>query len=371
MSGNANLSPSYRSPRANAAALNQGDGTSPQGLADAANHEPSDERPRTPNGPLNAEATGFWPSTLGLHDTNIANFLFGQTVGGPEVFGPSETELAARIERVQATHAEANENGDGPPSRHRLCRWTTGHNAPAALATVPWPSWTAGIVPAPNQSAQNPVVIPRNRTVHLPFIPAHKWGTLYGPQRPASRASRRPIMTAMAPPQFFMPMHQPQMNPLNPDLSGPMNWRIFLPPGTARMSRRSTGPILQAPATSPPCFNVAITFENPSLMHWAQHWGPIRVPVHSRTINVGDVLDAIYSYASQPLTQVDLPFVAAQDRKKIEEGRVLRQMHGYPNVRQIPLRSDVFNNSVVFGGLRLLSMSGQGAYLALRLFPDW
>ncbi|KAJ7499665.1 hypothetical protein FB451DRAFT_1206136, partial [Mycena latifolia] len=105
----------------------------------------------------------------------------------------------------------------------------------------------------------------------------------------APRIPQLPMMAPPAPLQFFMPPPIQGQNPLNPDLAGPINWRVFLPPSTARMPRSRTGPLLQAPATSPPCFCVAITFEDPSLMHWVQRWGPIRVPVHSRTVTVGDV----------------------------------------------------------------------------------
>ncbi|KAJ6579537.1 hypothetical protein DFH09DRAFT_1445651 [Mycena vulgaris] len=269
-------------------------------------------------------------------------------------------------------------NGGGPHPWHGRPQYPVGlPNQPAVPPNVPPPNnafpW-AGAPPALRQAPQIPVAFPWNRTVHIPFVPAHQWGTLYGPHRRVARRTPRLMIAPklpIYPVQCFAPPPQHYPDPLNPDLAGPMKWRIFLPPGTARMPRRGTGPVLQAHVTSPPCFGVAIMFENSSLMHWAQRWGPIRVPVHSRPITVGDVLGAIHSYVSQPLTQADLSFVVPQDRSKVEEACRVRQLQGYPHVRTVPLRSDVFNNSVIFGGMKILSVSGQNIYMALRLFPDY
>ncbi|KAJ7130801.1 hypothetical protein C8R43DRAFT_851562, partial [Mycena crocata] len=157
-------------------------------------------------------------------------------------------------------------------------------------------------------------------------------------------------------------------SPLNPDLARPMKWRIFLPPGTARISGRGP-PLLQIHATFPPCYGLVIMFDNPSLMHWQQRWGAIRVPVHSRPITVDDVLGAIYAYVSKPLTPSDFAAIVPRDKAKIEEGGRLRQMRGYQHLLTVPQRSDVFQNSVMFGGLRILGASGSTVYMSLDLLP--
>ncbi|KAJ7083095.1 hypothetical protein B0H15DRAFT_427586 [Mycena belliarum] len=258
--------------------------------------------------------------------------------------------------------------GGLPPWRGRPA-WPSGPLNCPAISPNPLQPNLGAAVSMLALAPQTPVLYSRNRTVHIPTLPAHEWGTLYAHRRVTPRVPRRPILTPLRPAQFLMPPPQRDRNLINPDLSGPINWRVFLPPSTARMSTRRGGPLLQGPATSPPCFCAAIMFENPSLMHWAQRWGPIRVPVHSRTITVGDVLDAVHDYASQPLTQTDLALVVPEDRKKIDQGGRLRQLRGHPHV-PVPLRSDVFNNTVMFGGMRVINVSAPGSYISLRLLPD-
>ncbi|KAJ7476982.1 hypothetical protein B0H11DRAFT_2031494 [Mycena galericulata] len=275
-------------------------------------------------------------------------------------------------------------HGGRPPGMHVHSPWPAGApNNLAGPSLAPWPAAGHGLPPAvgiPN-SFWNPVIPVRapHRMVHIPVLPAHQWGTLYRSHRPIFLHAPRKISCApcaplqMYPCHFPMPM-PPRHNPLHPDLSAPMKWPVYLPPGSAQVLRhgmRSSPPLLQAYATSPPCFSVAITFENPSLMHWMQRWGAIRVPVHFRAVTVGDVLAAIYNYVSEPLTASDLAAIVPRDRHKMEEGARVRQMRGHPHSRVVPVRSDVFQNLVLFGGLRLLSVSGKDVYLALQLVPGY
>ncbi|KAJ7755228.1 hypothetical protein B0H16DRAFT_1541471 [Mycena metata] len=90
--------------------------------------------------------------------------------------------------------------GHPPPAMHQ---WSPVFpNQPPRPPLAPWPS-TTRLTRLPNQFLVPQVpVMPQFRTVQVPFLPAHEWGTLYGPVRPWQVPRRTPYASPPTPYRF-------------------------------------------------------------------------------------------------------------------------------------------------------------------------
>jgi len=155
------------------------------------------------------------------------------------------------------------------------------HTIPA-MPTPPgiFPAWPPDAAMMPNPSS---LVFPSTEPGLLEpgTFPAEPWGT------PVPMLIHRHLL----------------YNPYNP-LAPVLQWDIIHRP---KQARALTGPQLYVPAklsdqaTSPASPKIWISSDHPHLGWWMKEWGPI--VVEKEKITVGDVLDAIWEYLQQPLTE--------------------------------------------------------------------
>ncbi|KAJ7718647.1 hypothetical protein B0H16DRAFT_1387705 [Mycena metata] len=173
----------------------------------------------------------------------------------------------------------------------------------------------------------------------------------------------------------------PAWSHLSPELCSPrgaypyLDWDITCFPSTAKRcttpSAHQTLDSLDGPATFPSTRLLTISYadtDNPILMHWESHWGPIFARGQgAHAVTVENVLDAIYTYFNQPLSHADRAALSGPAWDMVSEA-YYRRLPQSPNlgaydVSRGALRLDVLNSATKFCGLQLVGRD----YLRLML----
>ncbi|KAG6837928.1 hypothetical protein H0H93_008322 [Arthromyces matolae] len=146
-------------------------------------------------------------------------------------------------------------------------------------------------------------------------------------------------------------------NPADPSVPF-LEWDISHRP---ELAKRHTGrqvfvsPDLMDKATLPPMPNMWIKSDHPVLASWMESWGPIMI--NTSNFSVRDVLDAIWEFMRQPLTEGDMQrLIAAGERENLEYSARRRVRDGHElipvSMKEGFRRSDVLGGHRKFLGLR-------------------
>ncbi|KAJ7642600.1 hypothetical protein DFH06DRAFT_1427208 [Mycena polygramma] len=153
---------------------------------------------------------------------------------------------------------------------------------------------------------------------------------------------------------------------IHPDLcTARLAWDLTRFPSTSHRptpyTRARTAPDLAAPALFPPTSLLTISYTaTPILAHWEHTWGPVfaRAQGHpAAPLTVGDVLDAVFRYFNQPMTDADRALLTDGAWGAVSEACRRRiSAHGSPhtpayNARRGVLRVDVLERMTGFAGV--------------------
>ncbi|KAG6855043.1 hypothetical protein C0991_005972 [Blastosporella zonata] len=145
-------------------------------------------------------------------------------------------------------------------------------------------------------------------------------------------------------------------NPADPAV--PMlEWDISHKP---EMSKRYTGrmvyvlPNLLEKATLPPMPNMWIYSDHPVLAAWMKDWGPIMI--NTADCKVRDLLDEIYAYMRQPLTERDMERVEmAGERLNLERSARQRVRDGH-ELKPVAMKTGFMRVDVLGGARKFLGL---------------
>ncbi|KAK0421571.1 hypothetical protein EV421DRAFT_1978316, partial [Armillaria borealis] len=151
-----------------------------------------------------------------------------------------------------------------------------------------------------------------------------------------------------------------------------LHWDIIHPPNTARFINvfGTVSPDFNASAFMPDTVrNVPCTSRHPMLQYWMSpgQWGPLVIRGID-TITVREVLQQIFTYLHNPLTEVEVNWISRtpSNRIRLEQAKVHRNggranvdVFGWQPLDGTFLRSDLLGNYRRFCGLEMVLEHGE------------